>query len=176
MPRTERTFRETFRCWRQKRRAGRQSSAIGPASLPSIATLAPRIIAEALGTPCPQAPPASRHVSVDLTFRFLPDLYRLAKAASEGDPLCERLRGWAGEWPLSSVGMPDVNPADINDVCEHSGLLLRYVDRIMVRRDRSRLADPRVRAAAQAAIGHFTELAGDLAAALQDSSQPDQGL
>lgn len=133
-------------------------------------------IAETLSAPCPQAPPASRHISVDLTFRFLPDLYRLAKAASEGDPLCERLRGWAAEWPFSSVGMPGVNPADINDVCEHSGLLLRYVDRIMTRRDRSRLADPRVRAAAQAAVGHFTELAGDLAGALQDSSQPDQDL
>ncbi len=123
-------------------------------------------IAVALAGPCPPAPAASRHVSVDLTFRFLPDLYRLAKAAAEGDPLCERVRTWAAEWPLSSVGMPGVNPSDVADVCEHAGLLARYVDRIVARNDRSRLTDPRMREAVRAALGNYHELAADLAGAL----------
>lgn len=123
-------------------------------------------IAAMLSSPCPMAPAASRHVSVDLTFCFLPDLHRLASAASKDDPLCERLRGWAAEWPLSSVGMPNVNPADLGDVLQHAGLRRRYVDRIIARRDRSRLNEPRVREAVEAALGAYGELAAELAGEL----------
>ena len=131
-------------------------------------------IAAALASPCPPAPAASRHVSVDLTFRFLGDLYRLAHAASPDDPLCERLRAWAAEWPLSSVGMPGVNPRNIDDVLEPVGLRTLYVDRIIARRDRSRLNDPRVRQAVLAAIGSYHELAADLAGALTNGEEPNQ--
>lgn len=120
-------------------------------------------LAAALALPCPAAPAPSRHVSVDLTFCFLPDLYRLARGASEGDPLCERLRAWAAEWPLSSVGMPNVNPIGVGEFCEHGGLLQWYVDRIIARGDRSRLADSRVRGAVQTAVGNYAQLAGKLA-------------
>ncbi|HUY90017.1 MAG TPA: hypothetical protein VMV10_14875 [Pirellulales bacterium] len=130
-------------------------------------------IAATLNAPCPQAPAASRHVSVDLTFRFLPDLHRLASAASQDDPLCQRLRGWAADWPLSSVGMANVNPADIGDVLEHAGLRGLYVDRIIARRDRSRLSDPRLKEAVQAALGAFSELAADLADALTRVDEPN---
>ena len=123
-------------------------------------------IAALLSPPCPKAPAASRHVSVDLTFCFLPDLHRLASAASKDDPLCERLRGWAAEWPLSSVGMPNVNPADVGDVLQHAGLRRRYLDRIIARRDRSRLNEPRVREAVRAALGAYGELAAELAGEL----------
>jgi hypothetical protein len=102
-------------------------------------------------------------------YRFLPDLYRLAHNKSPDDPLCKRLRAWADAWPLSSVGMSQANPTDVGPVCEHAGLLRLYVDRIVIRRDASRLADPRVRLAAQTAVGHFTELAPQLAAALNDT-------
>lgn len=130
-------------------------------------------IAAALAAPCPAAPAASRHVSVDQVFRFLPDLYRLAHAASPGDPLCERLRTWAAEWPLSSIGMADVNPPHIDDVLEHAGLRTRYVDRIIARRDHSRLSEPRVRQAVLAAVGNYRELAADLAGAFTDGEKPN---
>lgn len=129
-------------------------------------------IASALAAPCPPAPAASRLVSVDLTFRFLPDLDRLARAASPDDPLCERLRAWAAEWPLSSVGMPNTNPPHIDDVMEHVGLRTLYVDRVIARRDRLRLHDPRVRQGVLAAIGSYRELAADLAGALTTEEEP----
>ena len=44
---------------------------------------------------------ASIHYSVDLTFRFLPDLERLTKAASQTDPLLNHIALWADRWPLS---------------------------------------------------------------------------
>jgi hypothetical protein len=136
--------------------------------------LGPEKIAAALAAPCPPAQAASRHVSVDLTFRFLPDLYRLAHATSPDDPLCERLRTWAAEWPLSSVGVADVNPPHIDDVLEHAGLRTLYVDRIIARRDRSRLSEPRVRQAVLAAVGSYHELAADLAGALTTREEPNE--
>jgi hypothetical protein len=120
-----------------------------------------------LGAACPSASPAaSVHYSVDLAFRFLPDLLRHAAGVSRADPLCDQLRAWGGQWPLSSVGMPDVQVASIDVICGHAGLLRLYIDRIVVRSDVSRLADPRVRAALQAALGHYPDLAPGLTAAL----------
>jgi hypothetical protein len=128
----------------------------------------------ALAIPCPSAPAAARHYSVDLVFRFLPDLFRLTKAAAEGDPLCDHVRRWAAEWPLSSVGIAGVNPIDVSPVCEDRGLLQQYVDRVIARRDVSRLADARVRAAVRAALGHFDDLAPPLAAALKNYDRSDE--
>ncbi len=130
-------------------------------------------IAAVLEEPCPSAPDgpaaqaASRHYSVDLVFRFLPDLARLTKAASENDPLCSRLRQWGIEWPLSSVGMPDITPGDVSAICEHRGLLTVYVDRLIARQDTSRLNDPRVRSAVRASLGDFEDLSPSIAAALR---------
>lgn len=132
----------------------------------------PEKIAAALAAPCPAAPTASRHASVDLVFRFLPDLYRLAHAASPGDPLCERLRAWAADWPCSSVGIGQVNASNVDDVLGHAGLRTLYVDRIIARRDRSRLRDPPVRQAVLAALGSYCELAADLAGALTNGEEP----
>ena len=125
-----------------------------------------------LSAACPAAPRPSQHYSVDLIFRFLPDLLRLAKSTSEGDPLCDCLRCWASEWPLSSVGMAGVNQADISPVYEDAGLLRLYVDRVIARRNASRLNDPRVRSAVRAALGHFDELAPPIAAALKKYDDP----
>lgn len=126
-------------------------------------------MAAAFAEPCPAAPHASRHYSVDLVFRFLPDLYRLARSASSEDPLCEQLRRWADAWPLSSVGMRDANPADVGPILEHRGLLKLYVDRIIAREDAGRLTVAPVRAAVRAALGAFAELAPAPAAVCLES-------
>ena len=70
------------------------------------------VIHRAMNTPCPEAASPSVCYSVDLTLRFLPDLIRLAKAASANDPLVEILTTLARQWPLSSVGVADVGPVD----------------------------------------------------------------
>jgi hypothetical protein len=130
-------------------------------------------IAGALGTACPGDDSPATHYSVDLTFRYLPDLLKLARSASEGDPLVSRLARWAGQWPLSSVGIAGAKPGRVEAIAGHPCLLWLYVDRIMARRDTSRLVDPRVRDCVRESLGMFPELAPEMVSALQ-AIQPEQ--
>ena len=108
------------------------------------------------------------HYSVDLTFRFLPDLVKLARIASEQDPLVERLMAWARHWPLSSVGIgANVGPVEIGPIVNHPCLLALYVDRVIARRDLTRLDDARVRDGVRQALGLYSELAPVVAAAVE---------
>ena len=127
---------------------------------------------ELLGQACPTAEPASRHWSVDAVFRFLPDLVRHASAASLGDPLVARLRHWAAQWPLSSVGMPDVTPQHEDEIASHAGLVQLYVDRILAKKDWSRLRHPVVRAAASRSLGGHGRLFPDAAERLTAPASP----
>jgi hypothetical protein len=127
-------------------------------------------IDELMSAPCPDSRPptpdsrsAARHWSVDLVFRFLPDLVKHASAASQQDPLVEKLRGWAGEWPLSSVGMANVAPQHEEEIATHPGLLQLYVDRIMAKKDWTRLTHPAVREAVRRSLGAHGSLWPDLA-------------
>ncbi|MDX1947752.1 MAG: hypothetical protein SFU86_20310 [Pirellulaceae bacterium] len=124
-------------------------------------------IAELLAAPCPTCSPASQHWSVDLVFRFLPDLIRHATRAAEGDPLVERLRGWAAEWPLSSVGMHKVLPRRVPELVADRGLGQLYLDRILAKKDFSRLAEPTLREPLRAAIGGHQQLWPELEDYLQ---------
>jgi MoxR-vWA-beta-propeller ternary system domain bpX4 len=111
-----------------------------------------------LREPCPPAPPAARHWSVDLTFVFLPDLMLLARSASEGDPLLARLGQWAADWPLSSVGAGDMGPRNIEEIADNAGLLRLYVDRIVAKKDWTRLKNSSVAAAIRRSLGaHLAE-------------------
>jgi hypothetical protein len=126
--------------------------------------------APAAPEPGSQQPAASIHYSVDLAFRFLPDLERWARRRSPQDPLIEQTRRWGESWPLSSVGMQDVVPRHVDVLTEHPGLLRYYADRIIARRDAARLEDPQVLAAVHQAIGIHAELAPELAAACAPNS------
>ncbi|QDU59384.1 hypothetical protein Pan216_02120 [Planctomycetes bacterium Pan216] len=107
---------------------------------------------------------ASVHYSVDVVFRYLPDLVRFAGSAAPGDPLLEHLGRWARDWPLSSVGMEGIVGVDIAAIAGHRALMSIYIDRIIATRDTSRLADKRVREAVDAALGMYPELAAGLLA------------
>jgi hypothetical protein len=109
---------------------------------------------------------AAVHYSIDLTFRYLPDLERLARSSSQNDPHLEHLRSWARQWPLSSVGMRDIEPADASPVLDNACLLSLYVDRALEHRDLPRLADARAREAARRALGLFVNLAPEVAQTL----------
>lgn len=111
-----------------------------------------------LGQPCPPATAPVRHWSVDLVFVFLPDLLRLARSASEQDPLVLCLRGWAAEWPLSSVGVANVEPRNVEELLTHAGLCQLYVDRILTHKDWSRLRDENVRTAVRQSLGAYDSL------------------
>jgi hypothetical protein len=126
------------------------------------------ILRDGLSLACPSTPnEAARHYSVDLLFRFLPDLVVLAHHASPDDPLLQVLQTWANQWPLSSVGMKGVEPAGVAAIASHAGLLQLYVDRILAREDFSRLADPRVQTAVRESVGAYAELSPALAKHLQ---------
>ena len=107
---------------------------------------------------------AAAHYSADLTMRFLPDAWRLARDASENDPLVAYLLRLANRWPLSSVGIPKAETGSIDGFADNPSLLALYVDRIIERRDKTRLGDRRVREAFQRAVGAHIELAPELAA------------
>lgn len=121
------------------------------------------------GPPAPERPAdgaclASVHYSVDLVFRFLPDLQRLAHGVARQDPLLERIAQWGRDWPLSSVGMKDLVPQHVDGLVAHPGLLRYYADRVIARRDASRLQHEQVRAAVRQALGLYDALAPELAA------------
>jgi hypothetical protein len=128
-------------------------------------------IDELLAASCPAGEPAARHWSVDLVFCFLPDLVRHAAAASQQDPLVTRLRGWAADWPLSSVGMAGISARHEDEITGHPGLLQLYVDRIIAKKDWSRLGHPAVREAIRGSIGAHTDHWPALASKLADDQQ-----
>ena len=121
------------------------------------------VVRAALAPACPSAPGASTAYSVDLVFCFLPDLLRLAEQRAPGEALTVLLRGWAREWPLSSVGAAagDVTPGD--DVLAQPALRRLYLDRIVERGAKDRLGSPALRRWIEADAGAYPELAGKFA-------------
>jgi len=112
---------------------------------------------QGLAAPCPLADLPSKHYSVDLVFRFLPDLIKLAAGLSPDDPLVKILRQWAGQWPLSSVGMSEVEVISLSGIADVPEMLRYYVDRVIARRDISRLSDPVVQVAVRRALGLYLD-------------------
>jgi len=111
---------------------------------------------------------AAMHYSADLVLRFLPDVWRLAKDASERDPLVQCLSELAARWPLSSVGIPGLSACSIDGFAGDRSLLALYVDRIIERRDKTRLVDRRVRDVFLSVVGAHAELAPELAASIAE--------
>lgn len=109
----------------------------------------------------------SEHYSVDLIFRYLPDLMKFAKTEAKDDPLLGYLQRWAVEWPLSSVGMRELGELDIDAFADHPGLLQLYVDRIIATNDQSRLHNERVRQAIAATLGMYPQLSPRLRQAIE---------
>lgn len=78
---------------------------------------------------------ASIHYSVDLLFRFLPDLQRLAIAASSSDPLLVQMNAWAARWPLSAARMqnPTVSQEKLEPILVNRCLRTMYIERVLDR-------------------------------------------
>lgn len=114
-------------------------------------------VRKSFAAPSPKPDPAAIF-SVDLLLRHLPELWKLAHDLLDDDPLVVELKRLAAEWPLSSIGMPDVAGFDLEPVFAHRGLRQLYIDRALQRRDRARLADRRVLAGAREAVGGQPEL------------------
>ena len=132
-------------------------------------------IEELLSQPFPGECDASAHWSVDLSFALLPDLIARARSASPDDPLLKILKRWANDWPLSSVGVADVEPADVDAVVSHQGLLRLYCDRIVARKDFTRLTHATVYREIEYSLGAHPELAPEFNRRLQtvEEEQPE---
>ncbi len=127
----------------------------------------PEQIVRAYAKPCPAAHSPAVDFSVDLFFRYLPDVFAWVQRLAANDPLVDALRKLAAEWPLSSVGIAGIAPASIDAFVGHAGLRRLYVDRIIARGDPARLADARVADALRAALGDHAELAPACTAAVR---------
>ena len=129
----------------------------------------PQMVSEGLSRPCPAAKSPAVCYSVDIAMRVLPELLRIARAASPEDVLVQSLKNLAREWPLSSVGEP-VEEADVSPFIEHPSLRQLYADRIIASADATRLTDARVREAVRATIGAYPKLAAaSIVAAMGES-------
>lgn len=129
--------------------------------------IGPEQIAAAIAQPAPENASPSAAWSADLTLRHLPKLHFYARHLSDGDPLLHAIEKVAAEWPLSSVGLPDLElSTNQHDWIDHPTLLRLYVDRITQTKDTSRLGDPRVVRKLKMDLGIHHDLAPELAAAL----------
>jgi MoxR-vWA-beta-propeller ternary system protein len=78
--------------------------------------------------PAPATPP--QHLAADLTFHYLPLLYRRARALSPDDVLTQTLTLALRTWPLAGVASDlDAAPAAPVDFSGHPGLELLYAER-----------------------------------------------
>jgi hypothetical protein len=124
------------------------------------------IIEHELGLSLSTEESASVHYSVDLVFRYLPDVRRFAASASRNDPLAASIERLAAKWPLSSVGMPGIESLNIDPLSNNPCLMQMYVDRILERNDTSRLGDARVRSAIKRSLGMQTQLSPTISTAI----------
>lgn len=118
---------------------------------------------------CPQPPSPEAHYSADLVLRFLPDLLGTAQRLAAGDALVDALRELALGWPLSSVGVPGLEPGGLqhlDSLFVHPGLCRLYADRILQRCDKTRLLHDQARTAVETALGQHAELCPEIAACL----------
>jgi hypothetical protein len=124
-----------------------------------------------LSEPCPERHSASTDYSVDLVFRYLPEIAALASHIAPADTLVKELVRLGNAWPLSSVGMPGVDQFQIDAFFADPALRQLYIDRIMEKGDRSRLAEERVKLAVAADLGSYPELAANLRTHLEVKSK-----
>lgn len=94
--------------------------------------------------------------SIDLTFRYLPDLFKLAKGLAPDDPLIKILKQQAQQFPFSSVGISSENIQNQTLILNHTSLKLAYLDRIIEKKDLERVKKGELFADLQEILGIHT--------------------
>lgn len=112
---------------------------------------------------CPEAHSPQTDYSADLVFQYLPDVIGMTRAIASGDPLLQQLLALAREWPLSTVGVSDLGPVEVQAFMGHAGLRQLYADRIIVHKDLSRLGGSVVDLTVREALGAFPDLCPPIA-------------
>jgi hypothetical protein len=101
------------------------------------------------------------HYSVDLAFRFLPDLVNVVRSATD-DPLLLALLDWARQWPLSSVGIKEISDVKIDPLLTSASLMQMYADRAIERGDVRSLGEAGAANAIRRSLGAHEHLAPEL--------------
>lgn len=94
-------------------------------------------------------------LSVDLSFRYLPNLVGLAKGLAPEDVLVKRLHEAAVQWPFSSVGMKVEGEFNIEVILKNACVCRSYIDRIITARDIKRCNNPQVKEYIKEALGDY---------------------
>lgn len=102
----------------------------------------------------PAAGDPAAHFSADLCLRHWPDVYRMARARSEDDPLVKIMHSLAAAFPLSSLGMQLTVPPNA-PILRHSGLCQWFAERALARADHAALACPEINTLIRAKLGAY---------------------
>lgn len=137
------------------------------------------IVRSAFLVPCPAPQDAACLWSVDLFFRYLPELHRLAVRLAPGDVLVREIAHLSTAWPLSAPGITVPENVQKQTAPEHAvtvrsllppamqthaTLRKMLADRVMASRERAWLGDPVIAAEIAEALGAWPELCPELAA------------
>jgi hypothetical protein len=96
--------------------------------------------------------------SADLTLRYLPDLFNLAKGLSPNDPLVVRLRATAFAWPFSAAAIPLEEDPELQMILEHPSLQRAYIDRILAVKDKQKCQHPACFPLVMEALGNYADV------------------
>ena len=153
-------------------------------------------VGNSLAVECPEADTGKpqQHYNVDLTFRFLPNLWGFTQREAEDDPLTAIIGDWCFRWPLSSVGATNLIDSDfvesdlispepfprgkfmIDEFWSHPSLAQGYVDRIIEHKDKTRIVAPEVRERILAVAGDHLELFETIQSKLLVREQIEDGI
>ncbi len=109
--------------------------------------------------PMPDDTDPAAHFSADLCLRHWPDLYRMARARSEDDPLVRVMHAMAAEFPVSSLGMNRIDAAR-HPALQHVGLRQYFAERALERADHACLADPETTTFIRLNLGAYAAILG----------------
>lgn len=101
--------------------------------------------------------PASAEIiySADLTLRYLPELFGLARGLAPLDIVVTKLKDTATRWPFSSVGILLETEYALDNILAHPSLKYAYTDRILTRQDKNRAQHPQVMALVSSTLGNY---------------------
>jgi hypothetical protein len=97
-------------------------------------------------------------LSVDVSFRYLPNILGLAKGLAPEDALVKRIQEAAGQWPYSSVGMKVDGEVDVALIMTDACLRRAYIDRIIEARDATRCNNALVNEYIKEALGDYGQV------------------
>jgi hypothetical protein len=96
--------------------------------------------------------------AADLTLRYMPGLFDLAKGLAPGDPLVKELEVMAAQWPFSMAAIPAVVPEDLSLIIQHPSLKIAYIDRIILAKDFRKCRHPECLPLVQEALGSYASI------------------